>query len=139
MYAPMVKSARTVRRYRWAQYEAVFLDQVVSLGSIQYEFIMAVFEQGKTAAFLYVTSERNAYPFAPESPSKSGQEPGSSSSTTEASYFLCLFEGNTHHNLGLSSDWGDAHKFEEAAFRILAERLGSAPGKPWQPPTTTTP
>jgi hypothetical protein len=43
------------------------------------------------------------------------------------SHFLCVFDEQGHHNLGDSNEWADPEKFEAAALKILAERLGEYP------------
>jgi len=129
MYAPVIKSAQTRRRYKFGRYEAAFLDQIVAeeIVKIGYEFMIVVFEENATDPFLFVTSERND----PEASAKGFQELGIDPEMISAdkgeSHFLCLFDKHGHHNLGDSNDWGDEEKFEAAALRILTERLGERP------------
>lgn len=127
MYAPLVQSATPRSRYKYGQYEAVFLEKIVAEGPIEYEFIIVVIEQGATDPFLFVTSERND----PAASAKVLEEmglPRDMISTTEGeSHFLCVFDKSGHHNLGDSNDWGDAEKFEVAALEILTQRLGGTP------------
>ena len=126
MYAPVIQKARPKRRYTFTNYEAVFFDQIVAEGSISYEFMIVVFEKGKQAPFLLVTSEKND----PVAAAAVMKELGLDDITTEregASHFLCLFDERGHHNFGDSNDWGNADKFEKAALRILQDRLGETP------------
>jgi hypothetical protein len=127
MYAPVVNSARTKKRYMCGPYEAAFLDLIVAEGPIGYEFIIVVFEQQATAPFLFVTSEKNDHGAEADIFQELGLEPDMLSLKTGKSHFLCLFDKTGHHNLGDSDEWGDAGKFELAALKILAEQLGETP------------
>lgn len=128
MYAPIVQSARTVKRYQCGPYEAAFLDQVIAAeGSVEYEFIIVVFEKGATDPFLFVTSEKNDPMAAAKLFQELGLEPDMMPIDRGASHFLCIFDKNGHHNLGDSNDWGESEKFEMAALKILTERLGEMP------------
>jgi hypothetical protein len=128
MYAPMIRSANTVKQYRIGRYEAVLLDTIEEEGSIGYEYIIAVFEPGVRDPFLFVTSERNnSY-----EDQELLQELGISADDIEAtesgsSHFLCIFDKDGHYNLGDSDAWGDMAAFEKEAMNILAARLGDKP------------
>jgi len=126
MYAPVIKSAHTRKRYKFGRYEAAFLDRIVS-EEIGYEFIIVVFEGKNADPFLFVTSERNDSDANAESFRELGLDPETLSAEKSESHFLCLFDKHGHHNFGDSNDWGDAEKFEVAALRILTEQLGEAP------------
>ena len=127
MYAPVIESAHTKKRYKFGRYEAAFLDQIVAEGPIGYEFIVAVFEESATDPFLFVTSERNDPSAGLEMFRELGIEEDMAPVAQGESHFLCVFDESGHRNLGDSNDWGDAEKFETAALRILTERLGGTP------------
>jgi hypothetical protein len=126
MYAPIIRSAHTARRYRAGGYEAALLTDIEAEGSIEYEYIVAVFEPGVRDPFLLVTSERND----PEEATAVLRELGMETQDfdgDDGSHFLCVFDESGHSNLGPSDDWADIDRFEEAALRIVAERLGETP------------
>ncbi len=127
MYAPVIRSARTRKRYKFGPYEAAFLDQIVAEGSIEYDFIIVVFEEKATDPFLLVTSERNDPGADAQLLQDLGLDPDMMADENGATHFLCLFDEQGHQNFAGSSDWGDADKFEAAALRILTQRLGGTP------------
>lgn len=127
MYAPLIQSAKTKKRYKHGPYEAAFLEQIVAEGPVGYEFIMVVFEEGATDPFLFVTSERNDPVAGSEFWPEIGLGPDMLPDDLGKSHFLCIFDEHGHHNLGDSNDWGNAEKFEVAALQILTQRLGGTP------------
>jgi hypothetical protein len=126
MYAPIVKSARTARRYDAGGYQAALLTDIEAEGSIEYQYIVAVFERGVRDPCLFVTSERNDPEEAAAFLRELGMEPPDVESD-EGSHFLCVFDDRGHSNLGPSDDWADIGRFEQAALRIVAERFGETP------------
>ena len=126
MYAPIIRSAQVVRRYRAGAHQAVLFEEVDAEGPVGYEYIVAVFEPGVRDPGLFVTSERNDPEAAADLMREMGLEP-EEPDPTQGSHFLCVFDERGHHNFGHSDDWGDLAKFEEAALRVLADRLGAAP------------
>jgi hypothetical protein len=127
MYAPTIRSANSVKRYRIGGYEAALLDTIESEGPIGYEYIVVVFEQGGANPFLFVTSERNDPQAARELSAELGLDMDVEHPRESGSHFLCVFDERGHTNLGDSDAWGDAAAFETAAMGILAERLGDEP------------
>jgi hypothetical protein len=126
MYAPIVRSARTIRRYRAGRYEAALFTDIEAEGSIGYEYLVAVFEPGIRDPFLLVSSERNNPAADAEFLRELGLEP-QDIDTSNGSHFLCVFDEEGHHNLGPSDEWADLEAFEKAALRVLAQRLGETP------------
>lgn len=131
MYAPAVKTARSVKRYEWDQYEGAFLDQIFAEGQIEYEYIIVVFQKGARDPFLFISSERNAR-FAEQQPILVEELDDDILNDLLAdnvgeSHFLCIFDQQGHHNLGDANQWGDLQAFETAALQILETRLQSKP------------
>lgn len=128
MYAPNIKTAKTIKRYKAEGYSAAFVGDIKSEQGIQYEFIIVVFEGESPDPFLFVTSERND----PEASRKLLAEIGLESLDDPdpvqqgGSHFLCVFDERGHSNLGDSNDWGNAGKFEQAALEYLQKKLGVA-------------
>jgi hypothetical protein len=124
MYALVVRSARTIRTYRIGSYQGALLDQVVAEGSVEYEYILVVFDSGDGDPFLFVTSERNSPDpalLAELGLDLSGYE------KSDGSHFLCYFDADGHFNLGDSDGWGLVDVFEAEALRFLERRLGAKP------------
>jgi hypothetical protein len=124
MYAPIIQSARTRRTYSIGDRRAAFLDELRTEGSIEYEYLLAVFEPAAGEPFLIVTSERNKPDLGliaemgfgpPDVPLKG------------ASHFFCVFDADGHHNMGDSDRWAIASEFEAAALEFLTARLGANP------------
>ena len=127
MYAPIIHSAKTTKKYQFGKYEAAFLEQIIAEGPIGYEFMIVVFEQGATDPFLFVTSERNDPGANAELAKELGLESEELPQQEGESHFLCLFDEGGHRNFGDSNDWGNRAKFESEALRILEHRLGAKP------------
>ena len=126
MYAPVIHSARTLRRYDLGRYEAALLTDVEAEGSIGYEYIVPVFEPGIRDPCLFITSERNDPTADSDFLRELGLEP-EDVDTSEGSHFLCIFDENGHRNLGPSDNWGNLEHFEEAALKLLEDRFGEKP------------
>ncbi|MCU0498533.1 MAG: hypothetical protein MUF87_14375 [Anaerolineae bacterium] len=103
MYMPTLSAAVHVRSYTLAQYRLKVLTHCKSPGLIQYKYVILVYEQGDEPV-MAITSEHNPR-------------------LTDGSYFLGVFPGYGHVNLGNSIDWGDLEKFIAKALTILAEYL----------------
>ena len=123
---PIIKSARTRRRYDFGEYEAVFLDLIEndSQTMVQYEFIIPVFRKGDKRPCLFITSERNDPGPADFLKELGMAESDFATEPDEGSHFLCMFEGDRHFNFGHSNDWSDPGKFEAEALQRLARKLG---------------
>lgn len=127
MFAPLIQSARPRRRYKYDRFDIAFLEEIVTLGLTEYEFIFAVFEEGATTPFLFVTSERKIASGDDTDWEDLGLSEDDFPLEEGGSHFLCIFDTGAHYNYGDSNDWADANKFEAAALEILADRLGGIP------------
>jgi hypothetical protein len=107
-YAPRIASAEPVARYQVAGRQAVLLDNIISAGMVQYQYILVVYERDGEPCF-FVASEINA-----EKEAFGG-----------GSHFLGVFPGDGHENLGDSDEWADRERFAARAFAIAQERLSS--------------
>lgn len=103
MYAPAIDSATPLHRYDLGEYEAVLLGKIKSRGAIEYLFILAVFRQGVPC--LFVTSEVNGM------------------SLGNGSHFLCVFQDDTHVNMGASDEWSILERFESKALELAGKHL----------------
>jgi hypothetical protein len=90
------------------KHTAVMFDGIESVGTIEYAFILAVYDDATGEPVYFVTSEVNARAKA----------------SGGGSHFLCAFEGPVHVNMGASDDWTDPEKFFPEALRIAKERFG---------------
>ena len=57
-FAPAVKSANPKQKFQVGQYTAVLFDNIISTGSVQYQYMIGVFDDRQQPCF-YVTSEVN--------------------------------------------------------------------------------
>ncbi|RMG61685.1 MAG: hypothetical protein D6722_19315 [Bacteroidetes bacterium] len=126
MYGPAVKSANRLRSYQSASYEAILLDQIQAEGSIQYQFLLAVFEGNAQNPFLILSSEKSnpLAGFDLKDFLGEDEEDDSPAVVPGTTYFFCYFEGDRHVNLGSSPEWADVQKFEKRALALLQEKLG---------------
>ncbi len=113
-YTPRIRNGRKVKRIDLStgRHSAILLDNIESLGMVEYLFVLVVFENKIKEPCLYVTSEVN------ERSLVSGN----------GSHFLGIFKKDGHSNLGASDDWADINKFERAALQLATEYLRE--GKP---------
>ena len=107
-YGPAIKSAKPKQHIPVGRHTAVLLCDIVSAGSVQYRYILAVCEGDSQQPCFFVTSEVNSM----------------ARLLGEGSHFLCLFDGEGHANRGPSDDWADEGKFTAEALRIVRERFG---------------
>lgn len=105
-YIPAIKSATPVAEFEIAGHTAVLFDDIVSAGSIQYLYILAVYTPNDEPC-LFIASEVN----------RMQQRLGG------ASHFLGLFPGDGHLNLGDSDEWADRDLFAKKALAIAEEHL----------------
>lgn len=105
-YIPAIKSATPVAEFEVAGHTAVLFDEIVSAGSIQYLYILAVYTPNDEPC-LFIASEVN----------------GMQQRFGGASHFLGLFPGDGHLNLGDSDEWADRDHFAEKALAIAEEQL----------------
>lgn len=107
VYMPHIRSAVARRRYRLGSYTAVLLDQIESVGAVEYLYIVAVRRDGDDLPCLFVTSETS------EMPEGLGGRP----------HFLGMFDASGHSNLGASDEWADMEHFASRALSIVIARL----------------
>ena len=105
-YVPQIKSANPKNHFELGPYSAVLLGDIESLGSVEYKFIMVVYDENQKPCY-FVASEVN------DMADKFGG----------GSHFLGLFDGNGHANRGTSNDWADEAKFTDEALRIIRKKF----------------
>lgn len=105
-YAPAIKAAKPRQRFQIGSRSAVLLGDIEPAGSVEYRFIMAVFDESERPCY-FVASEVNSM----------------AKSFGGGSHFLGLFYGEGHVNCGSSDDWGDEGKFTAEALRIIREKF----------------
>ena len=105
-YMPRVESMNRVAGAPLGEKHTVILfDQIKSAGSVEYTFLVAVFDNVNQQPVYLVASEVNSM----------------ANTLGGGSHFLGVFDGNGHANRGSSDDWGDPKKFFPEAIRIAAE------------------
>jgi hypothetical protein len=109
MYAPHIKSAKQIRRYRLAPYTFVLFSDIEHIGFIEYRYILAAFRDGEQRPCLYVASETNP----------------SAVAAGDSAYFLGIFDESGHLNKGASEEWGDLGKFTAKALAEATQALGA--------------
>jgi hypothetical protein len=107
-YAPVIKSAQPKQRFQIGKHTAVLLGDIERAGSVEYRFIMVVFDGDTQKPCFFVASEVNSM----------AQTLGG------GSHFLGLFDGDGHANCGTSDDWADEGKFTAEALKIVREKFG---------------
>ena len=108
-YMPLTKSMNLVGAAPLDERRSAKLfDKIVSAGSVQYAFLLAVLDNVKEEPVYFVASEVNEMAAA----------------FGGGSHYLGVFDGSGHANLGASDDWGDPRKFFPKALRMAAERFG---------------
>jgi len=111
-WTPVIGKSRTVKYIPLStgKHTALILDEIESLGLVQYLYILVVFDDSIKQPCLFISSELN----------KTAEEPG------EGSHFLGVFSGDEHHNLGASDDWADIVNFEREAVKLAFEYLNES-------------
>lgn len=92
------------------KYTVLLFDNIKSAGSVQYAFLLGVFDNATREPVYFVASEVNEMAAA----------------IGDGSHFLGVFTGEIHANMGSSDDWGDPRKFFSKAIRLAEERFGVA-------------
>jgi hypothetical protein len=106
---PLVESMNPVGRAPLGDRHTIILfDRIQSAGSVQYAFLVAVFDNETQRPVYFVSSEINQM----------------AAVLGGGSHCLGIFDGSGHANLGFSDDWGDPQKFFPRAVRIAAEHFG---------------
>jgi hypothetical protein len=106
LYAPLMKAAKPKQKFQVGNHAAVLFVDIEAAGSVEYRYILAVFDELRQPCF-FVASEVNSM-----APSFGG-----------GSHFLGVFDGEGHLNFGDSDDWGDETKFTAEALRIVREKF----------------
>ena len=108
-YMPLIASANRVGGAPLGPKHTVLLfDNVKSVGSVNYAFILGVFDDDTQEPAFFVASEVNEM----------------AATLGGGSHYLGVFDGEGHSSLGASDEWADARKFFPEAMRIAAERFG---------------
>ena len=112
MYLPMITNARPVSRYLIGPYLAVVLTDCESDGMIEYQHVVIVYHIDPEA-------EQDESPM----PVMAVAAERSTALQDENSFFLGVFPGDGHLNMGSSTDWGDLGKFTNKALEIIGDHL----------------
>ncbi len=108
-YMPLTKSMNRVGGAPLGEkHTALLFDKVESAGSVQYAFLLVVFNNANREPVYFVASEVNQ----------------TVDTFGGGSHYLGVFTDAGHANLGSSDDWGDPGKFFPEALRMAAERFG---------------
>jgi hypothetical protein len=109
-YQPRVKSMNRVAGAPLvAGYTVLLWDTIVSAGSVQYAFLLGVFDDATKEPVYFVASEVNT---------TAGTFGG-------GSHYLGVFDGADHANCGSSDDWGDPKKFFPKALEMAHARFNA--------------
>ncbi|MDY3557453.1 hypothetical protein R5W24_006644, partial [Gemmata sp. JC717] len=122
-YQPLVQSMNRIGGAPLGDGHTVIMwDNIKSVGSTQYAYLLGVFDNAKQEPVYFVASEINQMAAA----------------FGGGSHCLGVFNGSGHANMGFSDDWGDPNKFFSEAIRIVSERFG-VPLDDGDAPTATRP
>ena len=91
------------------EHTVILFDEIESIGHVQYEYLVAVFENKTQQPIYFIASEVNA----------------TSKDFNEGTHYLGIFDGHGHINRGSSDAWGDPKKFFPEALRIANEMFGT--------------
>jgi hypothetical protein len=116
MYMPTVTDARRVESYVIGPYIGVVLTDCRSVGAIEYKHLLIVYLPDPMAddspqVVMAVAAELAAG----LREMQDGDQP--------LSYFLGVFPGSGHLNLGASPDWGELSTFTGRALEVVREHL----------------
>lgn len=106
MPAPHIKTAIPLQRHQIGSFVATVLGDIDSDDPVDYQFIMAIVEDGKQEPALYVASEYNT-----------------DTSAAEERFRLRVIMGNEEKLLSPSDEWGDVDKFSLAGMGIIAKLM----------------
>lgn len=117
MYLPALTNARRVASYVIGPYIGVLLTDCEASGVIDYKHVLFVYlpdpvNPGKPPQVVMAVAAELS----------SMLKPPSDAEQPEA-YFLGVFPGDGHYNLGMSEDWADLEKFAARAVEVARERL----------------
>lgn len=108
-YSPAIKSAKPRHQFQIGGRTALLLGDIEPIGSIEYRYILVVYDRDSEQPCFFVASEVN--PMARQ--------------FGGGSHFLGLFDGDGHANRGTSDEWADEAKFTAEALRIVREKFGA--------------
>lgn len=109
MYTPAIADMNRIDAIPISErHTAVLFGDIESIGSIEYAWLVTVFDHVAREPVYFVASEVNAM----------------ASVFGTGSHFLGVFEGEKHHNLGASNDWADPEKFFARALELVHEKFG---------------
>lgn len=119
MYLPALTNARPVSRYMIGEYLAVVLTDCESKGSIEYKHVVLVYRMGAE----YEDGENPLPVLAVAAEKSEGVAELLGEESTEERYFLGVFPGDGHMNMGMSADWADLEKFTTKALDVIANHF----------------
>jgi hypothetical protein len=112
MYLPTIINAKPVSRYLIGNYLAVVLTDCESEGLISYQYAVIVYQMPADAA-------KGEQPV----PMMAVAAEQSDALQDKNSFFLGVFPGDGHMNMGSSPDWGDLTKFTNKALEVIGNHL----------------
>ena len=108
-YQPLVESMNRIGGAPLGERHTIIMwDNIKSAGSVQYAYLLGVFDNAKQQPVYFVASEVNQM----------------AAMLGGGSHCLGVFNGSGHASMGFSDDWGDPRKFFPEALRIASERFG---------------
>lgn len=107
-YTPEIQSSNVKQKFQLGNYTAVLLGDIVSVGYLEYRYIMVVFKNGDQEPCYFITSETNSL----------------IKEDSNGSYCLCIFIGNGHLNCGFSKKWANEALFTAEALRRIKKTFG---------------
>jgi len=107
-YVPLIKSGKPKQRFQIGRHTAVLLGDIESAGSVEYLYILVVFDGDTQEPCYFIASEVNSM----------------LKHFGGGSHFLGVFYGEGHATCGDSDDWADEAKFTAEALRIVSEKYG---------------
>ncbi len=110
-YMPTVESTREVRRFKIDGHTIILFDDIVSMGPIEYFFILTVYSDETREPVLFVASERNTLPDITDEP------------------FLGVFMEGGHRSYETSEKYLNRESFVERAMEIVRNHLGYPHGR----------
>lgn len=122
LYLPKYLAAATREQYESENYEAFFLEDIIS-GEIEYMYLMIAKNKHDKNTVLVVSCEK----YDPVASMLSlGFEEGEFELEEEdmvETHFLCVFRGTKHENYGNKEDWTNPENFKYAALRLIEEAI----------------
>ncbi|GAB4509065.1 MAG: hypothetical protein OHK0046_03350 [Anaerolineae bacterium] len=116
MYLPMVSEARNVSNYALGPYFVSVFTDCKSQGMIEYEHVVMVYRFDKD-------TKKPVPVMAVAAEIASALKQIRLDNDQGMGYFLGVFNGSGHLNLGMSADWGDLDKFKQRALAVIREHL----------------